>query len=305
MHAWEGLSRPTTGNVLTAPTLVGAAAAGAVVWGEWGVGGGVAVVVEFGDGVAELDAGGVAVALEHAVAVDVDVRGRLPVGVDRVGGAAAVEVVVLDPDVRLDPFTPMMIGAVTPPPGDGSIVLWRTTMLSAPGDICSPLVCGSLPHTYDGPLVLRSCIQLSTKVTLSPPTFAAFSQPVSSVRRTVKLSSPIALWQLFWPATGRFMISLSSTTSPVLLLVTTHIELERIRDRRIVTFGAFTTTCPVISRASITAPAVEIVIPPEADNTVPAGTPVFDASGKPPLGGGVVVGQPVESTAVPAGVFGH
>ena len=84
--------------------------------------------------------------------------------------------------------------------------------------------------------------------------FSAFSQPVISVRRTVKLLLPIPLWQLFWPDTGRLMISLSSTTSPVLLLSITHIELLRILELRIVTFGAFTTTWPVMSRPSMHGP---------------------------------------------------
>src|SRR3954451_2547435 len=110
---------------------------------------------------------------------------------------------------------------------------------------------------------------------------AAFSQPLISTRRTVKLSSPIALWQLL-PANGRLTISLSSTTNPVLLFSITHIELLRIRELRIVTFGALTTTAPLISRPSITVPAVPIVNPPLGDNPVPAGTPVFDASGYEP-----------------------
>ena len=75
------------------------------------------------------------------------------------------------------------------------------------------------------------------------------------------------------------MISLSSTTSPVLLLSITHIALLRIRELRIVTFGAFTTTWPVMSRPSMTVPAVLIVRPPLGVSVVPAGTPVQLASG--------------------------
>ena len=48
---------------------------------------------------------------------------------------------------------------------------------------------------------------------------------------------------------------------------------------RIVTFGAFTTTWPVMSRPSITVPAVVIVRPPLGVSVVPAGTPVQVASG--------------------------
>jgi len=70
----------------------------------------------------------------------------------------------------------------------------------------------------------------------------------------------------------------------------THIELLRIRELRIVTFGALTTTGPEMSRPSTTAPAVLIVNPPLAVNTVPAGTPVLDASGYVP-GAGVGVGD--------------
>src|SRR5215218_5218981 len=103
---------------------------------------------------------------------------------------------------------------------------------------------------------------------------AAFSHPLISLRRTVKFPSPIALWQLL-PANGRLKISLSSTTSPVLLFSITHIELLRIRELRIVTFGALTTTEPLISRPSITVPATEIVNPPLGDNTIPDGTPVL------------------------------
>ncbi len=58
----------------------------------------------------------------------------------------------------------------------------------------------------------------------------------------------------------------------------------------------------------MTVPGVEIVDGPVyAVNTVPAGTPVLDASGNAPGGGGggCVTGQPTESTWVPAGVFGH
>src|SRR5829696_1630503 len=79
--------------------LVGAAAVCAVVWVEEGVGGGVAVVGEFGDGDAEADAGGVAVAFEEAVVVDGVAGGLLAGGVDGVGGAAAVDVVVFDAEV--------------------------------------------------------------------------------------------------------------------------------------------------------------------------------------------------------------
>ena len=70
-----------------------------------------------------------------------------------------------------------------------------------------------------------------------------------------------------------------SITNPVLLFCTAHIAFVRIRELRIVTFGAFTTTWPPMSRPSITAPAVPIVNPPLGVSVVPAGTPVFDASG--------------------------
>ena len=51
------------------------------------------------------------------------------------------------------------------------------------------------------------------------------------------------------------------------------------RARGFVTFGAFTTTAPVMSSALITAPGVEIVRPPLGVSVVPGGTPVHDASG--------------------------
>ncbi len=94
------------------------------------------------------------------------------------------------------------------------------------------------------------------------------------------------------------MISLSSTTSPVLLLSITHIELLRIRELRIVTFGAFTTTGPVMSRASMTVPAVLIVRPPLGVRVTPAGTPVQPASGY------AGSGQLVELGGGGVGVFG-
>ena len=75
------------------------------------------------------------------------------------------------------------------------------------------------------------------------------------------------------------MISLSSTASPVLLLSTANIALVVIRELRIVTFGAFTTTWPVMSRPSMMVPAVLIVRPPLGVSVVPAGTPVHVASG--------------------------
>jgi hypothetical protein len=56
-----------------------------------------------------------------------------------------------------------------------------------------------------------------------------------------------------------------------------------------VTFGAFTVTVPLMSRASMTVPAVLIVIDPDALRAVPAGTPVLDASGHPVCGAGAVV----------------
>ena len=75
------------------------------------------------------------------------------------------------------------------------------------------------------------------------------------------------------------MISLSSTTSPVLLLSITNIALLRMRVLRIVTFGAFTTTWPEMSRPLMTVPAVLIVRPPLGVSVVPGGTPVHAASG--------------------------
>src|SRR3954451_12040111 len=88
------------------------------------------------------------------------------------------------------------------------------------------------------------------------------------------------------------MISLSSISSPVLLLSTAHIALVRILELRIVTLGAFTTTAPLMSLPSTTVPAVLIVSAPLGVSVVPAGTPVFDASGKAD-GGGVAVGVAV------------
>src|SRR5215211_7029947 len=117
-----------------------------------------------------------------------------------------------------------------------------------------------------------------------PDTLNPFSAPWMLHLRTVMLDDPMAVLFAFCPS-----ISQSSSTRPVLLLSTTQNELDRIRDRRIVTSGALTTTGPLMSRASMTAPGVLIVIPPEGVNTVPRGTPLVEASGKPGDG----VGQPL------------
>src|SRR5829696_3608492 len=100
------------------------------------------------------------------------------------------------------------------------------------------------------------------------------------------------LWQLGWPVMGRLMISESSTSRPVLLFSIARKPLERMRVRRMVTLGALMITLPVMSRASMTAPAWLIVRLPVGVSVVPAGTPVLAALGHSPLGVGVVPGVP-------------
>ena len=75
--------------------------------------------------------------------------------------------------------------------------------------------------------------------------------------------------------------------------------------RRTVTLLALIAIVPETSKPSITVPAVETVIEPDARRVVPAGTPVVDADGNPPDGGGGAgavgaVGAEAESQAVGA-----
>src|SRR4051812_7561675 len=129
-------------------------------------------------------------------------------------------------------------------------------------------------------------MKLSVIVTSSPPMSAAFSQAVISERRIVKPSEPIPTWQFFCPAAALLISPQSSTTRPVLFDSIRNIALLRMRDPWFVPFEAFTTPGREKSRASTTVPAVLIVIPPDGVRLVPAGTPVFDASGQPDDGGG-------------------
>src|SRR4051794_11642340 len=121
---------------------------------------------------------------------------------------------------------------------------------------------------------------------LAPPMSRPFSEPVMLTRRSVKLLEPTAVLLAPSPSSDE-----SSISRPLLLFCTSQALPPWIRELRIVTFGAFTTTHGA-STPSITVPACVMVRGPDGLRTVPAGTPVFEASGN-PLGGPAVAGAGV------------
>ena len=140
------------------------------------------------------------------------------------------------------------------------------TMLSAPGDICSPS-CGSFPT----PSSARSCEIASTvdEVTLSPQTSPrSHTRQLSAAHVKLAFADRVVTVVLAAPAVHDFVPRSQK------LAVFIKTQLNGTDTRPAIVTSRVTTTCPVIYRI-ITAPDVAIVIAPKPQTS--SGTPVFDA----------------------------